>query len=521
MAIRNNLTLKRTSLGELQSAHLGELVTEWQLLADLSFADLTLWVPLRRDPSSWPEGYLAIAHVRPTTASTCYTNDPIGSEIRWGSNSRIDDALATGEIVRDNQEQHLNEFTIKEEAIPVNHDGQVIAVISRVRNIETMRTPSKLELNYREIANQIYRMISQGTFPIAGNVYLSESAPRVGDGLIRLDIGGLISYASPNALSALNRLGWQSDLRGENLGEVIESLPKPSIASHIREASEESWQVALSGRSLRRAEFENDQGTIDLFAIPLLEALQRGRSERVGAMVLVRDVTELRRRERALLSKDATIREIHHRVKNNLQTVSALLRLQARRISDPAATEALDQAVRRVGSIALVHETLASNTAELVDFDGVVDRIIHSEMDLSLRNSSSPLSYHRDGSFGELSAQVATPLALVLTELIHNALEHGLRDSGSTLTVRCRKNTEDNMKGSEPIESQVATLVVEVIDDGVGIPEDFSIQGSGNLGLEIVRTLTENELGGDLSFIANHPGTLVRIYLPDSRARSL
>ena len=71
------------------------------------------------------------------------------------------------------------------------------------------------------------------------------------------------------------------------------------------------------------------------------------------------------------------------------------------------------------------------------------------------------------------------------------------------------------------MESQVATLLVEVIDDGVGIPEDFSIQGSGNLGLEIVRTLTENELGGDLSFIANHPGTVVRISLPDSRARSL
>jgi PAS domain-containing protein len=283
-------------LSDLQLAHLGELVTEWQLLADLSFADLTLWAPLRRDAASWPEGHIAIAHIRPTTTSTCYTNDPIGSEIRWGSNSRIDEALSSGEIVRDNQEQRLNEFTIKEEAIPVNHDGQVIAVISRVRNIETMRTPSQLELNYREIANQINRMISQGTFPIAGNVYLSESAPRVGDGLVRLGLDGSISYASPNALSAFNRLGWKSELRGENLGAVIDSLPKPSFTSHIREASEESWPVAMSGKLLRRAEFENDQGTIDLFAIPLLEGAWRDGSDRVGAMVLVRDVTELRRR---------------------------------------------------------------------------------------------------------------------------------------------------------------------------------------------------------------------------------
>jgi len=518
VAIRSNETLKRTSLSEIQTTHLGELVTEWQLLADLSFADLTLWVPQRRDASNWPEGHIAIAHIRPTTASTCYTNDPIGLEIRWGSNSRIDDALSTGEIVRDNQEQRLNEFTIKEEAIPVNHDGQIIAVISRVRNIETMRTPSKLELNYREIANQIYRMIAQGTFPIAGNVYLSESAPRVGDGLIRLDLDGTISYVSPNALSAFNRLGWRSELRGESLGEVVESLPQPSLSSHIREASEESWRLALSGKILRRAEFENDQGTIDLFAIPLLEGVLRSGSERVGAMVLVRDVTELRRRERALISKDATIREIHHRVKNNLQTVSALLRLQARRISDPAATEALDQAVRRVGSIALVHETLASNTAELVDFDGVVDRIIHSEMDLSLRTATTPIDYQRDGSFGELSAQVATPLALVLTELIHNAIEHGLANSGSALTVRCAKIAGDERSDSDFPVRQVAQLVVEVIDDVFGISGDFSIQRSGNLGLEIVRTLTENELEGELTFIAGNPGTRVRIVIPDSRS---
>jgi two-component sensor histidine kinase len=517
VAIGSNQTFTRTSLSEVQRAHIAELVTEWQLLADLSFADLTLWAPLRPEPSSWPEGHIAIAHIRPTTASTCYANDPIGLEIRWGSNSRIDEALATGEIIRDNKEERLNEFTIKEEAIPVNHQGQVIAVISRVRNIETMRTPSKLELNYREIANQIYRMISQGTFPIAGNVYLSESAPRVGDGLIRLALDGSISYASPNALSAFNRLGWQAELLGENLGGVIDSLPKQTGARENYQASEEGWQVALSGKLLRRAEFENDQGTIDLFAIPLLEGAPRSGSERVGAMVLVRDVTELRRRERALISKDATIREIHHRVKNNLQTVSALLRLQARRISDPAASEALDQAVRRVGSIALVHETLASNTAEFVDFDGVVDRIIHSEIDLSLRSSPSPISYQREGSFGELSAQIATPLALVLTELIHNAIEHGLADAGSTLLIRCQRgsgNTSDQISSGEGESSQ---LLVEVVDDGVGISEDFSIEGRANLGLEIVRTLTENELTGELTFIAGKPGTVVRIVIPDSR----
>src|SRR5256886_15042212 len=70
----------------------------------------------------------------------------------------------------------------------------------------------------------------------------------------------------------------------------------------------------------------------------------------IGALVLVRDVTEVRRRDRALMTKDATIREIHHRVKNNLQTVAALLRLQARRA--PAARAALEESVRRGGPVA-------------------------------------------------------------------------------------------------------------------------------------------------------------------------
>lgn len=474
-------------------AHLSELVAQWQLLADLSFADLTLWVPMRPDAKSWPSGYRAIAHIRPTTAATVYSDDLVGSEIGWGERARIDQALSQGEIIRDNQEEQVGDHIVREEAIPVELAGRVIAVISRMRNVETMRTPSKLELNYREIANQIYRMISQGSFPLAGNHHLTDSAPRVGDGLIRLDSVGVITYASPNSLSAFNRIGWRSELVGQKLGEVVEAIDDDSQAK----ASEESWGVTLSGRHLRRREFENDFGIVDFLAIPLLEG-----SDRVGAMILVQGVTELRRKERALLTKDATIREIHHRVKNNLQTVSALLRLQARRIDDPNAAEALEEAVRRVASIAIVHETLASSTAERVDFDGIVERILHSEVDLSLRASGLPsITYQREGEFGELPAEIATPLALVLTELIHNAIEHGLSESGSELKISATAE-------------ESGRLLVTVSDDGAGLEPGFSMSEKSNLGLEIVQTLTRNELHGELTFSNNQPGTRVEIIFP-------
>ena len=483
-----------TSLNDKDVVRLGELVAEWQLLADISFADLVLWIPRRSDPKSWPEGHRAIAQIRPMTAATVFTQDLIGTEVGWGARPHIDHALSTGEIVRDTQAEQIGELRIKEETIPVFFDGRVIAVISRHRNLETMRTPSRLELNYREIANHIYRMIAEGNFPVKDNVYLAEAAPRVGDGLVRLDVDGNVVFASPNARSAFSRIGWERDLEGNILGEVLYSLSSNCEGIQPRE---ENWRVSMSGKNLRRDEFENSSGVIDLLAIPLTEGLNR-----IGAVVLVHNVTELRRKDRALISKDATIREIHHRVKNNLQTVSALLRLQSRRIDDPNASAAIEEAVRRVASIALVHETLSSSSQDTVQFDEVISKIIQSAAELSARPNQ--IAMRKTGEFGSIPSLVATPLALVLTELIHNALEHGVAEKGSSVTVNVVKDvTKDG-----------TLMKASVIDDGAGIPEDFSLEKNTNLGLQIVQTLTLNELAGAIEFIKPPQGTEVRITFP-------
>ena len=479
-----------TSLTERDVVRLGELVAEWQLLADISFADLVLWVPRRTTEKSWPEGHLAVAQIRPMTAATVFAQDLIGTQVGWGNRPHIDHSLSTGEIVRDTQPEQIGELRIKEETIPVFFDGRVIAVISRHRNLETMRTPSRLELNYREIANHIYRMIAEGNFPVKDNVYLAEAAPRVGDGLVRLDVDGNVVFASPNARSAFNRIGWERDLEGHVLGEVLDALASSHEGTIPRE---ENWRVSMSGKNLRRDEFENSSGVIDLLAIPLTEG-----TNRIGAVVLVHNVTELRRKDRALISKDATIREIHHRVKNNLQTVSALLRLQSRRIEDPNASAAIEEAIRRVASIALVHETLSSSSQDTVQFDEVISKIIQSAAELSTRPNQ--ITINKEGEFGSIPSQVATPLALVLTELIHNALEHGLSVKGSSVTVTVQRDG-NLMKSS-------------VIDDGSGIPDGFSLEKNTNLGLQIVQTLTLNELAGSIEFIKPSEGTEVRITFP-------
>jgi two-component sensor histidine kinase len=244
---------------------------------------------------------------------------------------------------------------------------------------------------------------------------------------------------------------------------------------------------------LRRAEIENEGATIDLMVMPLLQG-----GDRIGAIVLLHNVTELRRRERELVTKDATIREVHHRVKNNLQTVSALLRLQARRIEEPQASAALEEAVRRIASIALVHETLSNSTDAKVAFDQVLDSLVIHAADLSPRMSE--INIRRSGSLAEIDPRIATPLALIVTELIHNALEHGLAERGRSLVIHC-----------ERFESKAK---VTVSDDGAGLPDDFDLVNSSNLGLQIVRTLAENELRGQIKLTSGESGTQATLEFP-------
>jgi two-component sensor histidine kinase len=198
------------------------------------------------------------------------------------------------------------------------------------------------------------------------------------------------------------------------------------------------------------------------------------------------------------MTKDATIREIHHRVKNNLQTVAALLRLQARRMDSDKAREALEEAVRRVGSIAIVHETLSQTLDERVEFDEIADRVLAMVAEIS----PGRVTARRAGRFGILTAEIATPLSMVLTELLQNALEHGFGpgESGSVDITATR--------GRE-------LITITVQDDGRGLPPGFDAQQAGNLGLQIVRTLVVGELGGTFDMLpAPVRGTRVILELP-------
>jgi two-component sensor histidine kinase len=451
--------------------HLQQVVAEWQLVSDLSFADFLLWVPLD------DESFLCVAQARPTTAPTAHPEDVVGSTVTVDEHPQLRRAMTESRICREEDPRWHLGVPVRRETIPVRLGNDVIAVLSRDTNLGVPRVPSPLEISYLGSAADLCQMIADGTFPTTEPSPDVHTSPRVGDGLIRLDAAGAVVFASPNALSAYHRMGHASDLVGVHLAPLTRSLiDDPFDATEVAQRI----RAALDGQPSMRMEAESRRGASVLFrALPL-----RPGGNAAGALVLCRDVTEVRRRDRALMSKDATIREIHHRVKNNLQTVAALLRLQSRRTSNNEAREALAESVRRVTSIALVHETLSMSVDERVDLDDVVDRVIPMMSDVA--TTESQVVVRREGLFGVVPAELATPLVMVLTELVQNAYEHAYAPGERGEVV-------------VHAERSAKWLDVVISDDGKGLPPGFSLERTERLGLQIVRTLVESELRGSLS----------------------
>jgi two-component sensor histidine kinase len=473
MSTLGDLLAEHTVLPGTAVDHLHAVVGEWQLLADLSFADYLMWV--RRDDGE----LVCVAQVRPNTAPTVLLADAVGTLNTADDMPVVTSAFTSGHIGRESdvgQGDSRDGSWLNVEAVPVRHGSQVVAVLTHQTALADRRKASPLERAYLDCARNLLHMLSEGTFPNVGDLAMSRSSPRVGDGFIRLAVDGSVVFASPNAISAYHRMGLAAELEGHDLVAITRPLisdpfEAQELANHVRDS--------LAGGSSMRMEVDAGGAAVLLRTLPLVV-----HGSAAGAGVLIRDVTEVKRRDRALLSKDATIREIHHRVKNNLQTVAALLRLQARRTNNAEGREALNESVRRVSSIALVHDALSMSVDEEVNLDQVVDRILPIMNDVA--SVDAPIRIVRMGDLGVLDADRATALIMVITELVQNALEHAYDPATDQGYVSIRA------------ERSARWLDVVVHDDGRGLPEGFSLEKSDRLGLQIVRTLVAAELDGSL-----------------------
>jgi two-component sensor histidine kinase len=479
MASISDLAKQHTLYGAAERAHLRRLIGSFGPLSDLSFADLLLFAP----SILVADKLVVLGQMRPATAQTLYLDDQLGRLIDRSDRPLVEAALSTGELQQEDVELRTLGRKVRITAIPVNFQGTVIGVVTRETRVVDGGTPSELELAYLDVFDRLSRMMVDGNFPFPFEDSVTEESPRVGDGALVLEAGTRVVYSSPNAVSALHRAGFHGrivDRRLQDLGfdaAVVESayrLQVPVIEELVR----------------------GDNVTILSRILPLIED-----DAVTGALVLMRDVSDLRRKDRMLVSMDATIREIHHRVKNNLQTVSSLLRIQGRRLENPEAKAAIDESVRRIQAIATVHEMLANSGGDDVAFTDVIEPLMEMA-ESTLVASDRPIKFRLVGSGPTLSASKASSLAVVVTELIQNAIEHGFpqgSDGGSITIELVNSPTE---------------LRVRVHDDGAGLDPDFDIENSTGLGLTIISTLVKGELGGELRIrpaTAPQRGTLAEV----------
>jgi len=493
------LAARYTELSAEELGHLQRLLGSWSLLADLAFSDLLLLVPVSPGRCSGAGGapeLVVLGQIRPNNRPTLVEVDLVGSTFPAAAWPVAAEALASGVVTTGRMRRELLGIDVPVEAVPVRAGGPVVAVLARVCQSPPRGSASQYERTYLDVYGRLVAMVTESAFPFPDEDVGTEEAPRVGDGVVVLDARGTVAFASPNAVNAFHRMGVYTAPEGRRFTDLGV------------EESGVQWALATGRPVVEEIERRPDVVVL-LHCIPLL-----ARGTVTGAMILLRDVTDVRRLDRLLLSKDAAIREVHHRVKNNLQTISSLLSLQARRVGDGAGREALHEAERRVRSIALVHEILSREPGDEVPFDDIVSSLVAMAEDSVV--SPRPVEIIVSGDLGAVTADVATPLAVTLAELLQNAVEHAfVPGAADPADAAQRGHVAVHLAhvGDE--------LTVEVRDDGAGLPEGFDIEATTSLGLSIVRDLVSSQLGGSIHMRSlpqeEGGGTRVLIRVPAGR----
>jgi len=444
------------------------------ILADLSRSDLLLYVPVTDDQAR------VIAQARPRSSFPLYAEDLVETVVNADCAPWVFRALSGAGRSHAVQSGQVRDAPIARQVLPVvGGRGQTIAVLSIETNLLAHERHRRRSQVYQRALRQLQEMALRGE--LTGVDSLSPFGEH--DGIVVVDEQRCIRYMSGIATNLYQRIGYMGNLLGQSVYEV-ETADAELVDAALKSATCLEQEKEEHGRFWVRK-------VIPLYAprrrwmLPLQRAQELPcppGTVPVGVLWTVHDATESRDKERELRAKMAMVQEIHHRVKNNLQAIASLLRLQARRASSQEVEQALGDTVNRILSVAVVHEFLSYKSASVIDLHEVAQRIV-SQMTQSVMDPQKQIRFELHGTPIYLSSQQVTACALVLNELLLNAVEHGYeqRDVG-VVSIHLTDDGE--------------WVAIEVGDDGAGLPDHFDVEEDGGLGLRIVRSLVQGDLKG-------------------------
>jgi len=452
------------------------------LLADLSRADVFLGA-LRGD-----QRVEILAQVRPHSVVPIHRETLAGGDLTRANANALFRAMTERQFVRTQRDYAISDHTSSEgalapvvqEAYPIeNALGKVIGGLL----IETNLLESERLKRRSEAFQRALKLLQQ--MALRGEPQAIETLSAFGehDGVLFMDAEGVIRYMSGIAVNLYRNIGYGEPLVGK-------------LLSYLEMQDDELVSRAMEQRRCEQLEIEERGRTWVKKAIPLLK-WERGalfsaaRPQLAGAFLLIHDATDARQRQRELLVKTTMIKEMHHRVKNDLQTVASLLRMQARRMQTTEAKSALGEAVNRILSIAVIHEFLSAQDSRVINIREVAQRILN-QMQAGVLDPARHFALQLAGPNMYLPARQATSCALVINELLQNALEHGYdaRAEGGTISLTFHDDGD--------------AVRIVVHDDGHELPPGFDLERLDSLGLRIVQMLVTQDLKGQFDMISEH-----------------
>ncbi len=484
-------------LNEAERSYLRQVQSGLPLAADVSRSDILIF-------QSCGDEIRVAAHALPYSVAPVYDHNRSHEVLSAEEAALFQRALRQQHYLTVQRQHRATEAPIVSTYWPLAPaGGRPVAVLAVEATQLAAARQHNRDILFQMAVNWLQEALRAGKFaPVNTHHPFSE-----GGGIILVDGQRYIRYLSGVAANIYRKMGYMGDLRGWRLAD-LQNVDNLMVVEASRGACCREEEVEERGRILVKQ-------VIPLHHTPswrewwqlTWKGWRRSRhaDRPLGALILIHDLTDEQAAKRELAMKNTIIKEIHHRVKNNLQTVVSLLRMQARRLEQPEARQALQEAARRVQAVAVIHEFLSHSEGQSINVRDVCQRVISQIQEIV--GHDQKIEMHFEGEPVFLSAQKATAIALVVNELLLNAAEHafGEHQSGEIFIHL----TDWGDRGE---------LVIE--DNGRGLPKDWQGIPQTSLGLQIVKSLSEHDLQGSFSLEQSENGTIARVIFTKGSAVS-
>jgi len=431
-----------------------------QLISNLLQADVFIDCKTRD-----PDAAIVVAEAKPANRNSLYKDSVVGQLAYRSNEPAVMRTLDLGVATRDLRAITQENILVKQNVEPIfNENNQVIGCLIVEKDI------SEIDSNSAKVPSSI----GEGVYDtlVGSMVTKLDVHTYLNDGVIIFDRNGKVSSLNPVATSLYQKLGYKDDLLELSFENLV--LDGTGITEILNSSIPKVSEVSLANMTL-----------LVKYATMVMGAL-----DQASIVVVIKDVTDERAIEKELILKSVAMREIHHRVKNNLQTIASLLRLQSRRIDNEDIKKSFEESISRIISIAVTHEILAQNGIDDVDIKTILSKISDNMVQISKKSNVIDIEILGDSL--SVKSDIATSIALVVNELLQNSIQYAFTESYNG-------KIEIIIKKGEKYSN------ITVADNGIGF--DPNSVRPGSLGMKIVDSIIKDKLKGCYTIESNSLGT--------------